>query len=75
MGVADWNPASSSRDEDASTVQNGHQIVAVVHCPSRASETWHREDGAKRFYIRASNATEELTGRSLVMYTRERWPE
>lgn len=59
----------------ASVVQHGEQLVAVVHCPPRASETWHREDGAERFYIRAANATEELTGRDLVRYTREHWPE
>jgi len=59
----------------ASLVRHEGQTVAVVHCPPRASGTWHREDGAERFYIRASNATEELTGRNLVRYTREHWPE
>jgi predicted HTH transcriptional regulator len=59
----------------ASLVRHEQRTVAVVHCPPRASETWLREDGAERFYIRASNATEELTGRSLVKYTREHWPE
>lgn len=59
----------------ASLVRHEQHTVAVVHCPPRASETWLREDGVERFYIRASNATEELTGRSLVRYTREHWAE
>jgi len=46
-----------------SLVQHDDQTVAVIHCPPRASETWHREDTGERFYIRASNATEELTAR------------
>ena len=58
----------------ASLVRHEGQTVAVVHCPPRPSETWHREDGAERFYIRASNATEELTGRGLIRYMREHWP-
>ena len=49
-------------------------MVAVVLCPRRASQTWHLEDGGERFYIRAGNTTENLSGRSLVGYTRERWP-
>ena len=59
----------------ASLVRHEGQTVAVVHCPPRASETWHHEDGTERFYIRASNATEELTGRGLIRYMREHWPE
>jgi len=59
----------------ASLVRHEGQTVAVVHCPPRASETWHREDTGERFYIRASNATEELTARGLVRYMREHWPE
>lgn len=59
----------------ASVVRHEQRTVAVIHCPPRASETWLHEDGAERFYIRASNATEELTGSSLVRYTREHWPE
>ena len=59
----------------ASLVRHEQRTVAVIHCPPRASETWLREAGSERFYIRASNATEELTGRSLVRYTREHWPE
>ncbi len=59
----------------ASLVLHESHTVAVVHCPPRASETWHHEDGAERFYIRASNATEELTGSALVKYFREHWPE
>ena len=53
---------------------HGQETVAVIHCPPRTSQTWHREDGGERFYIRASNATEELTGRSLVRYSSEHWP-
>ena len=59
----------------ASLVRHEKRTVAVIHCPPRASETWLREDRAERFYIRTSNATQELTGRSLVKYTREHWPE
>lgn len=58
----------------ASLVPHEQKTVAVIQCPPRASQTWHRQDGGERFYIRASNATEELTGRSLVSYTREHWP-
>ena len=57
-----------------SLVQHGGHVVAVILCPRRASQTWHFEDGGERFYIRAGNATENLSGRSLVGYTRERWP-
>lgn len=59
----------------ASLVRHNQRTVAVIHCPPRASETWLSEDSAERFYIRASNATEELTGHSLVRYIREHWPE
>ncbi len=57
-----------------SLVRQRKETVAVVHCPPRAGETWHREDDSERFYMRASNATEELTGPGLVRYIRERWP-
>ena len=56
-----------------SPISQDQKTVAVVHCPARTSETWHDVDG-DRFYIRASNATEELTGPGLVRYIRERWP-
>ena len=59
----------------ASLVRHEERTIAVVHCPPRATETWLSEDGAERFYIRASNATAELTGRSLIRYMREHWPE
>lgn len=59
----------------ASLVWHEQRTVAVIQCPPRASETWHREDGVEHFYIRASNATEELIGPSLVRYIREHWPE
>lgn len=59
----------------ASLVRRGEKTVAVVHCPPRASETWHREDGGERFYMRTANATQELSGPSLVRYVRERWPK
>ena len=58
----------------ASLVPHKQKMVAVVRCPARSSQTWHSQDGRERFYIRASNATEELTGRSLVRYTSEHWP-
>jgi serine/threonine protein kinase len=57
-----------------SLVPHDEHTVAVVLCPRRASQTWHLEDGGECFYIRAGNATENLTGRSLVGYIRERWP-
>jgi serine/threonine protein kinase len=58
----------------ASLVRHGQQMVAVVHCPPRTCETWHREEGGECFYIRASNATHELNGPPLVRYIRARWP-
>lgn len=57
-----------------SLMPHGEDAVAIVHCPRRTSETWHSEDGSERFYIRASNATHELNGSSLLKYIRERWP-
>jgi serine/threonine protein kinase len=57
-----------------SVVRDAEAMVVVVQCPPRQSETWHHEDRAERFYIRASNATHELSGPSLVRYIRERWP-
>lgn len=57
----------------ASLVHHGQDMVAIVHCPPRTSETWHREDGGERFYIRTSNATHELQSSSLVRYIREHW--
>jgi serine/threonine protein kinase len=56
-----------------SVVRHGDVPVAVIHCPARTIETWHTEDRSERFYIRASNATRELTGSSLLKYIRERW--
>jgi hypothetical protein len=56
-----------------SLVPHGLHTVAVVSCPPRPTETWH-EDGEERFYIRASNATRELNGASLLRYIREHWP-
>ena len=56
-----------------SLVPHAEKIVAVILCPRRQRETWHYEDGGERFYIRAGNATEELTGRSLVRYISEHW--
>ena len=57
-----------------SLVRHEEHMVAVVVCPRRPSQTWHFEDGSERFYIRGANATEDLSGRSLVGYIRERWP-
>lgn len=57
-----------------SLLQHEGKTVAVVHCPPRASETWHNEDGGERFYIRAANATPFLTGPHLLRYVREHWP-
>jgi serine/threonine protein kinase len=57
-----------------SLVRRGPGTVAVVHCPPRPGETWHREDDGECFYVRASNATRQLHGSSLVRYIRERWP-
>jgi serine/threonine protein kinase len=68
LGAEVWNAVR------VSLVPHGPQTVAVVHCPPRATETWHREDGGERFYMRASNATRELNGSSLLRYIREHWP-
>jgi serine/threonine protein kinase len=57
-----------------SLARHGTATVAVVHCPPRASETWHSEDAGERFYMRAANATHPLDGSRLVRYIRERWP-
>lgn len=58
-----------------SLVRHGPGTVAVIHCPPRASETWHsEEDAGERFYMRAANATHQLDGSSLVRYIREHWP-
>jgi serine/threonine protein kinase len=58
-----------------SLVPHEQGTVAVIECPARATETWHREDeGGEVFYVRASNATEQLNGSSLIQYIRERWP-
>jgi len=67
LGGEVWSAAQVSLN------YHDQKIVAVVHCPARTSETWHNVDG-DRFYIRASNATEELTGPGLVRYIREHWP-
>jgi hypothetical protein len=58
----------------ASLVPHRQKTVAVVHCPSRITETWHSEEDGERFYIRTSNATHELHSSSLVRYIREHWP-
>lgn len=68
LGPEVWNGVH------ASLVRHGQQAVAVVMCPARTTETWHREDGAECFYIRTSNATHELNGSSLLRYIREHWP-
>ena len=58
-----------------SLVHHGEETVAVVNCPARTSETWHREEyGGERFCMRASNGTRELNGSALLRYIRERWP-
>jgi hypothetical protein len=68
LGSEVWNAISLS------LVRRGSAAIAVVSCPARVSETWHRGGGTEHFYIRASNATEELSGSSLLRYVRERWP-
>jgi len=68
LGAEVWNAVR------VSLVSHGSQTVAVVSCPSRTTETWHREDGGERFYIRAANGTRELNGPSLLSYIREHWP-
>jgi serine/threonine protein kinase len=68
LGPEVWNAIHLS------LVRHGPATVAVVSCPARVSETWHRDASTEHFYIRASNATEELNGSSLLRYVRERWP-
>ncbi len=68
LGAEVWNAVR------VSLVPHGSQTVAVVSCPPRTIETWHREDGGERFYIRAANGTRELNGPSLLSYIREHWP-
>ena len=57
-----------------SLVPHGQHTAAVIRCPRRTTETWHSEDGGEHFYMRASNATHELAGSSLLRYVREHWP-
>jgi serine/threonine protein kinase len=68
LGPEVWNVV------DATLVQYEGKTVAVIRCPERSVETWHQEDRTEHFYIRASNATEELHGSSQLRYIRERWP-
>jgi serine/threonine protein kinase len=68
LGAEVWNAIR------VSLVPDGLQKVAVVTCPPRTTETWHREDHEEHFYIRASNGTRELNGSSLLRYIREHWP-
>ena len=68
LGAEVWNAVR------VSLVPHGSHTVAVVSCPPRTTETWHREDGGERFYIRAANGTRELNGSSLLSYIREHWP-
>jgi serine/threonine protein kinase len=68
LGAEVWNAVR------VSLVPYASHTVAVIQCPARTTETWHTEDGGERFYIRASNATRELTGSSLLKYVREHWP-
>jgi hypothetical protein len=68
LGSEVWNAISLS------LVPRGPATVAVVSCPARVRETWHRDAKTECFYIRASNATEELSGSSLLRYVCERWP-
>jgi serine/threonine protein kinase len=68
LGADVWSAVHTS------LVCHGQETVAVVHCPARTIETWHREEGGERFYMRASNGTRELNGSALLRYIRERWP-
>jgi hypothetical protein len=67
LGAEVWNAVH------VSLVPYGQETVAVIRCARRAVETWHREDGRERFYIRTSNTTRELTGSSVPRYIREHW--
>lgn len=58
-----------------SLVPKEQKTVAVILCARRVNHTWHNEEGGERFYMRAGNATEELTGRKLVAYISEHWTE
>jgi hypothetical protein len=68
LGPEVWNVIN------VSLVPHGQQTVAVVNCARRTIETWHREEGREVFYIRTSNATQELIGSSILRYIREHWP-
>jgi serine/threonine protein kinase len=68
LGAEVWNAVR------VSLVPHGPRTVAVVSCPPRTTETWHREDLRELFYIRAANGTRELAGSSLLKYIREHWP-
>lgn len=68
LGAEVWNAVH------VSLAPHGTRTVAVISCPARTIETWLKEDGMERFYIRAANGTRELSGSTLLKYIREHWP-
>lgn len=65
--------ADSSNVVRVSLVSIGGATVAVVSCPRRSIETWHRKDGKQVFYVRAGNQTVDIEGPELLKYVREHW--
>jgi protein kinase-like protein/schlafen family protein len=51
------------------------RLVALVHVAPRPRETWLRDGGTDELYVRLANSSEPLSGRRLVSYVRERWPD
>jgi hypothetical protein len=51
------------------------RLVALVHVSPRPRETWLRDGRTDELYVRLANSSEPLSGRRLVSYIRERWPD
>ena len=52
----------------------GAKTIAIVDVERRPRETWLRDGQNEEFYVRVANASQQLTGSSLIAYIREAWP-
>ena len=50
------------------------KTIAIVDVERRPRETWLRDGNNEEFYVRVANASQQLTGSSLIAYIREAWP-
>jgi serine/threonine protein kinase len=53
---------------------SGAKTIAIVDVERRPRETWLRDGQIEEFYVRVANASQQLTGSSLIAYIREAWP-